>query len=230
MIQARHGYLNLLVNNAGVAMNLLPALPTPQTGDIRAFRDAMLGAGHRDDFATTFDVNVTSAFYSTLLFLELLDAGNKRGNMPGVTSQVISVASVGAFRRDDKVFTASYTFSKAAAVHMGKLLANYLKDWQIRSNVICPGVFPSGLSRQLLCSHARLNDVTFFKEMMTDKILTEQLVKTGIPLGRIGNIDDMAGLTLYLASRVRILTTSAKHIQADAESRLVHTSTARYIS
>ncbi|PSR72016.1 hypothetical protein PHLCEN_2v12120 [Hermanssonia centrifuga] len=145
-VKARHGYLNLLVNNAGVALNLLPKLPTPKTGDIKSFQRALLNAGTPQDFATTFNVNTTAAYYCSVLFLDLLDAGNRRGNMRGVSSQVITIASGGGYRRDDKVFSVSYTLSKAAAIHLGKLLANFFKDWQIRSNVICPGVFPSCMS------------------------------------------------------------------------------------
>ena len=129
-------------------------LPTPQTGTIGEFAAALLNAGPRTDFDASFDINTTAAFYNTVLFLELLDAGNKRGNMKGVTSQVITIASGGGYRRDDKVFSVPYTLSKAAAIHLGKLLANYLKDWQIRSNVIAPGIFPSGASR-LLCDRCR---------------------------------------------------------------------------
>lgn len=142
-VKGQHGYLNLLVNNAGVALNRLPTLPTPQTGDIKTLQEILL-TGPREDYAKTFDINVTAAFYCSIQFLELLDAGNKRGNMPGVTSQIITLSSSGGFRRDDKVFTVSYTLSKGAAIHLGKLLANFLKDWDIRSNVIAPGVFPSG--------------------------------------------------------------------------------------
>ena len=83
--------------------------------------------------------------------LELLDAGNRRGNMRGCTSQVLTVSSLGGFRRDERNFSVSYTLSKAAAIHLGKMLAHFLKDWQIRSNVIAPGIFPSGMSH----AHAR---------------------------------------------------------------------------
>lgn len=143
-IKARHGYINLLVNNAGVAYNLLPKLPNPETGDIKAFQQVLLQAGSRTEFAYTMEMNVSAQYYCTLLFLELLDAGNKRDNMHGVTSQIITVASGGGFRQDDKIFSVSYTLSKGAAIHLGKLLAHFLKDWQIRSNVIAPGIFPSG--------------------------------------------------------------------------------------
>lgn len=155
-VKARHGFINLLVNNAGVALNLLPPLPTPATGDIRAFQQALLHTGTRAEFSQTMDGNVTAHYYCTLLFLELLDAGNKRGNMCGVTSQVITVASSGGFRLDDKVFSVSYTLSKGAAIHLGKLLAHFLKDWQIRSNVVCPGIFPSGARLHPLDRHPAL--------------------------------------------------------------------------
>ena len=144
-IKAQHGFVNLLVNNAGVALNLLKqGVPGPESGDITALQRALLGAGAREDFAKTFEINVTAAYYTTVQFLELLDAGNRRGNTPGVTSQVVTVASLAGFRRDEKSFTVSYTVSKAATIHTGKLLANMLKKWQIRSNVIAPGIFPSG--------------------------------------------------------------------------------------
>ncbi|KAI0345608.1 NAD(P)-binding protein [Trametopsis cervina] len=180
-IKARHGFVNLLVNNAGVALNLLPQLPTPQTGRITAFQRALLQAGTPEDFTRTLEINVTAQYYSAVLFLELLDAGNKRGNMRGVTSQIITVASGAAFRSDDKLFSASYTLSKGAAVHLGKMLARFLKDWQIRSNVFAPGFF--------------------FSEMTEPLELTDDQVRQVAPLHRAGSEDDIAGMILYMASK-----------------------------
>ena len=122
---------------------MLPKIPRPPEANITELQQVML-VGTPDDFATSFSVNTTAAYYCSVLFLELLDAGNKRGNAPpGVTSQIITIASGGGFRKDDGVFSVSYTLSKAAAIQLGKLLAGFLKDWHIRSNVICPGIFPS---------------------------------------------------------------------------------------
>ena len=143
-VRERHGYINLLVNNAGLAKNFLPKLPGPGEVDMKKYQELLWTAGAPADFAAAFDVNVSAAWYASLAFLDLLDAGNRRGNTPGVTSQILTVSSGGGFRKDDKVFSVSYTLSKAAAIHLGKLLAHFLKDWQIRSNVICPGIFPSG--------------------------------------------------------------------------------------
>lgn len=63
---------------------------------------------------------------------------------PYHSSQVLSVSSSGAFRIDPKILSMSYTLSKAACTHLGRVMANMLVPWGIRSNVIAPGVWPSG--------------------------------------------------------------------------------------
>ncbi|THH30574.1 hypothetical protein EUX98_g3616 [Antrodiella citrinella] len=190
-VKKRHGYVNLLVNNAGVANNLLPKLPTPADSDIKTYQDTLWNAGTPEEFGRSFEVNTTAIWYTTVAFLELLDAGNKRSNMKGVTSQVITVASGGAFRKDDKVFSVSYTLSKTAATHLGKMLANFLKDWQIRSNVIAPGMWLTP---------------------MTEGLVTDASVKAGVPLNRVGDIDDMAGLILFLASKAGSYVNGTVHL------------------
>ncbi len=142
-VKARHGFINLLINNAGVANNILPKLPIPGKADITTYQQALWNAGTPQKFAESFQVNTSAVWYTTVAFLELLDAGNKKENMRDVPSQVISITSGGGFRKDDKVFSMSYTLSKTAATHLGKMLAHFLKDWNIRSNVVCPGIFPS---------------------------------------------------------------------------------------
>ena len=113
---------------------------------VKKYQELLWNAGSPQDFSGAFEVNVAAVWYTAVCFLDLLDAGNKRGNTPGVTSQILTVSSGGAFRKDDKVFSVPYTLSKSAATHLGKMLAHFLKDWQIRSNIIAPGIFPSGMA------------------------------------------------------------------------------------
>jgi NAD(P)-dependent dehydrogenase (short-subunit alcohol dehydrogenase family) len=142
-VRARHGFVNLLVNNAGVAFGLSQPRK-PHHGDIRVLQDALWTDAAPADFARSFEANVTGAYYCTVAFLDLLHRGNEHAPHAGVTSQVITVSSISAFRRDEHVYSIPYTLSKAASVHMGKLFTNILAEWKIRSNVIAPGIFPSG--------------------------------------------------------------------------------------
>jgi NAD(P)-dependent dehydrogenase (short-subunit alcohol dehydrogenase family) len=204
-IEARHGYINLLVNNAGIAKNLYKhPLPSPTNSpsmvngsrlhahahadsshgrhpdpnsvseptypSIKSFQSALWECGDPDGFADTFSTNVTAVYYTTVAFLDLLHQGNVRqyrhqstysqsanGYPPSSapassslppppvhSSQVLSISSSGAFRVDPLILSMSYTLSKAACTHLGKTMANLLAPWGIRSNVLAPGVWPSG--------------------------------------------------------------------------------------
>lgn len=190
-VKARHGFINLLINNAGVANNILPKLPIPGKADIKTYQQALWNAGTSQKFAESFQVNTSAVWYTTIAFMELLDAGNKKENMKDVPSQVISITSGGGFRKDDKVFSMSYTLSKTAATHLGKMLAHFLKDWNIRSNVVCPGIFPSN---------------------MTEGIITQEYVDNGVPLKRAGRIDDIGGIILFLASKAGAYVNGSVHL------------------
>ena len=211
-IKSRHGYIDLLINNAGIARNLLPPhLPSPlddtdfpreeTVPSIKSFQDILWNTGGPVGFTETFETNVTAVYFTTVAFLELLHFGNlRRGalppklvtkpsnslngatgedglhrapastesptpyyslppspgglplsvdglaasspvasvkRLPPPTSQVITVSSSGSFRVDARILSISYTLAKHACTHLGKLLANLLADWNIRSNVLC---------------------------------------------------------------------------------------------
>jgi NAD(P)-dependent dehydrogenase (short-subunit alcohol dehydrogenase family) len=181
VVKARHGYIDLLINNAGIARNLLPhplpapfderqvvrppsppasplaLLGAPSSPSIKAFQNALWDSGSPEDFAETFATNVTAVYYTTVAFLDLLHQGNIRrrcrdlpsdhdslSRPPHHTSQVLSISSSGSFRLDPRILSLSYTLAKSACTHLGKLLANLLTPWGIRSNVLAPGVWPTG--------------------------------------------------------------------------------------
>ncbi|KAI0298070.1 hypothetical protein B0F90DRAFT_1633059 [Multifurca ochricompacta] len=189
-VHTRSGYVNVLVNNAGIARGMLP--PTlNQTASPQDFREV-------------YEANVVGTYYATVAFLELLHLGNLSHTHthphphevqllepPAVTSQVITLSSVAAFRRDERQYSIPYTLSKVANMHMGKIFANMLRDWKIRSNIIAPGIFPSEMTAWAIPDSHAAHDV---------------------PLQRVGNIEDIAGLILFLSSRAGGYVDGVVHI------------------
>ncbi|KAJ6584509.1 hypothetical protein B0H19DRAFT_980134 [Mycena capillaripes] len=215
-VNNRHGYIDLLVNNAGIARNLYEH-PLPSPGDsspvsqspdpsgsapsvpcIKSFQASLWDSGSPEDFAETFATNVTSVYYTTVAFLDLLYQGNVRKlekspspmgrpRPPQHSSQVLAVSSSGGFRLDAKILSPSYTLAKAACTHLGKLLANLLAPWGIRSNVIAPGVFPSEMTSGIFPGVGLGPPGATFID--------------SVPLKRAGTEEEMAGAILFLASR-----------------------------
>lgn len=186
VVQTDVGYLNLLVCNAGVSGPQVKA-PGPHTS-LDEWRTQQMSHDF-DEFTNTFKVNATSVWYTAMAFLKLLDTGNKRKNVEQ-TSQVIVMSSIGGF---NKKAPGGYAYgpSKAAATHIAKQLSNVLPTWNIRANCICPGLFPSDMSAPIV--EAAGGSMTGGKCIPIDK--------SQVPLGRMGDENDMAGQILYLASR-----------------------------
>jgi NAD(P)-dependent dehydrogenase (short-subunit alcohol dehydrogenase family) len=128
------GYVNLVVANSGISGPTLSGLA--KDASLQDFR-SHLWNWDPDEFNKTYAVNSTAVFYTVAAFLELLDKGNKAGNVTQ-RSQVIATSSIGAFNR---VPLAGYAYgsSKAAVVHMMKQFSTCLVPYNIRSNVIAPG-------------------------------------------------------------------------------------------
>jgi len=163
--------------------------PIPESGDLSEFVKGMW-ATPMGDFTETFNLNVTAVLYTALAFLELLDAGNKKGNLDkAVKSQVIATGSVAAFSRF-RGASFAYNTSKAATTHLMKMLSTYLAPWSIRSNVIAPGLFPSDLAQPIIQANAVGTD--------GDR---PSFPKSFVPAERMGNEDEMGGTILYLASK-----------------------------
>ncbi|TFY77833.1 hypothetical protein EWM64_g6180 [Hericium alpestre] len=189
-LREKHGYINLLVNNAGVALG--NRRPQDYRGDIRALQSALWNDAAPGDFEGCFGINVTGTYYCTVAFLDLLHEGNLRtADATGVTSQVLSVSSIASFRRDERSYSIPYTLSKVACTHMGKAWVNLLRDWKIRSNVLAPGIFPSD---------------------MTQEIVTSADVMKDVPLKRPGSQEDVAGTVVYLASRAGAYVNGTVHL------------------
>lgn len=180
------GYVNLVICNSGIMPK--PIAAKAGEASLAEFAQAALQQT-AEDWNSTFATNSTSVALTTFAFLELLDAGNTRGNCAGRKSQVLVTSSIAGYLRVPGSNMA-YGASKAAATHLVKHLAGTLSSYSIRVNGIAPGLFPSDLSESLIAGVKPNGDPTE----------EGSIGKKVIPAERTGRDSDMAGTVLFLAS------------------------------
>ncbi|XHG03955.1 hypothetical protein AWENTII_007239 [Aspergillus wentii] len=177
IVMSEVGYINFLACNAGTGGPRSFTLPS--TGaSITEFAKAQWEVD-MDEYVDTFRVNTAAVWYTAMAFLELLDAGNKKGNVSW-SSQIVATSSVAAFNRATPGNWA-YAQSKAGVTHMMKQLATGLVPYGIRANSIAPGVFPSELSAAMVARGPPSREQ--------------------FPAERFGDEEDMSGVILFMASR-----------------------------
>ena len=106
-------------------------------------------------------------------------------------ARVINIGSIDGLRAPI-MDNYSYSASKAAVHMLTRHLAKRLAGEQITVNAIAPGPFESKMMAFLL-----------------DNPEAREQIESTVPLGRIGRPDDVAGLTLFLASRAGSYVTGA---------------------
>jgi len=149
------GLPDILINNAGIAdpSGVLAATP--------------------ENTSAVMATNQTAAFtiaqYMSQSWVEAGQGGN-----------IINIASITGMRAVGGA--AAYAISKAAVIHMTKIMALELARHGIRVNAIAPGYFTTDMNKDFLNGPGG-----------------EALVKR-IPMRRFGNLDDLNGALLLLAS------------------------------
>lgn len=117
----------------------------------------------------------------------------KKAMIPAKWGRIIYVASVAGLTASDPavVRTVSYNATKHAVIGMAKQLAAEWGEYGITVNAICPGFFPSKMTRATLDT-------------------TGELVRKVTPTRRLGGPEDLKGLAVLLASE------ASRHITGQA--------------
>jgi len=138
-----------------------------------------------DAFDKLFNVNVKALFEVTVRSLPLLRAAASAQD----PARVINIGSIDGLRAP-AMETYAYSTTKAGVHMLTRHLASKLAAESITVNAIAPGPFDSKMMAFAL-----------------DDPQTRAAIAGRVPLGRIGEPDDMAGAALFLASRAgRYLT------------------------
>ncbi|KAF2634332.1 NAD(P)-binding protein [Massarina eburnea CBS 473.64] len=123
------------------------------------------------------NLNLKRVFQLTQAVTPLLEAAGSATS----PSRIINIGSVDGLRVPS-LETFAYSASKAGLHHMSRVLASHLGKRHITSNTIACGPFQSKMMKATL-------------EKFGDQIAS------GVPLGRIGSPDDVAGTCIWLSSR-----------------------------
>jgi NAD(P)-dependent dehydrogenase (short-subunit alcohol dehydrogenase family) len=130
-------------------------------------------------WAKVIGTNLEGLFFLTVGLLDELRAAAR----PEDPARVINIGSIDGLRTP-MLQNYSYSASKAGVHMLTRHLAKHLAGDHISVNAIAPGPFQSRMTA-----------------FMLDDPGTRAEVERNVPLGRIGNLDDVAGLTIMLASR-----------------------------
>lgn len=143
-------------------------------------RPKPLGEVTADDYAAVMDLNVRASYFLTQTVVAKMSAG---ASVINISSQM---GHVGAVNRS------LYCASKSAVEGMTRALAVELGPRGIRVNSVCP---------------------TFIETPMTQPYFAEpgfrESVLAKIPLGRLGQIEDIMGPVVFLASPAAGLVTGS---------------------
>ena len=168
-VLARHGRIDILVNNAGCNW----ASPAEDYPD--------------DGWRKVMNLNLDALF-------RLTREVARRTMIPRRSGKIVNIASIaGLFGNPPQwqMRTVAYNASKGAVVNLTRALAAEWGPHNINVNAVCPGFFPSKMTKVTL-----------------ERIDRDVLALT--PLGRLGGDEDLKGAVVFLASE------ASRHVTGQA--------------
>jgi len=144
-----------------------------------------------DDWNQTIDINLSGAFYcSRAAAREMIK--RKEGKIINVSS----IAASYVFPR-----MTAYCVSKAGIVQLTRVMAHELARYNIQVNAILPGYFETPINREFFASEAG-----------------KKVIERDLLLKRLGDIQEIKGVAIYLASPASSFTTGASFVVDGGQS------------
>lgn len=134
-----------------------------------------------EDFDFLMQLNVRAAFFVAQAVAKRMVETGTKGSLIHTTSQMAFTTGPGR---------TVYCASKAAIESLSRGIAAELAPYGIRSNTLAPTFIETPMSRPFLAQKA-----------------TADMVKAKIKLGRVGQVEDLTGAIVYLASDASSLMT-----------------------
>ena len=194
-VKAHVDSIDVLVANSGISGPSVPTVDKNQQPVSLAELAQNMWKPDPTEVTQTYAVNLTGVHFTIAAFLPLLDAANKKRPSPNEKNftprpQIITTGSIGGYNRKP-LGNLSYGPSKSGLIHLTKQLATTLVPYDIRANVIAPGLYYSEMTQGLYDAQGKTAthnvEGTFAKEV--------------VPATRTGDEQDMAGVILWLCSR-----------------------------
>ena len=139
-----------------------------------------------EDYQLVMDTNVRGAYFVSVGVAHGMVAAGKGGSIIHISSQMGLVGGLGR---------SVYCASKHAVEGMVKAMAIEWAPNNIRVNTICPTFIRTPMTRVTLDNPERV-----------------EWIKSKIKLDRVGEIEDIMGCALYLASDASSMVTGASHL------------------
>lgn len=174
--------IHLLVNNAGIARddNTKYSNGRPDFKSAQSISDHLMKSDPQA-WADTFSTNVTSQFFVAAAFLPLLSKSLE--STPGFSPSIVNITSISGVMKGSSNGQFAYASSKAAFLHLTRMMATTFVEAKVRVNSIAPGVFPSEMTAGDSNEHQK------------SKLDSE----ASNPAGRYGHDTDMGACILFLA-------------------------------
>ena len=152
-----------------------------------------------EDWRNAFDLNVLSLVH----FVRAAEPHLRRSKR----GRIVNISSIVGLQPG--TFNPHYAATKAATLNMSKFFANHFAKDGVLVNAVCPGPVHSE-SWEANVRRLALERGMEFEEAWQQ---VEREEASRIPLGRVGEGEDVAGMVVFLASdRARWITGSCFHV------------------